>query len=277
MDEKKDVKKKAVSKSKEKDVNAKAFSKVDSKEKVGDMFANVEENTKPTKTNKNKKEEVIKGTITIDKKVEEKVKKEKPKKVKSKNAGKWVGLVIAIVLIVAIALGIVFFLKTPYFVVMKTFNSLKSENIQSINEYMSYQELIDSLVKSVTVGDEMSDLEKNCFVDFTFKINTVKVEGDAATVNVDTTNKNFRNALTKWNQKIYQMFINGEEISNKQGITILNDCLSDQSIGTITTNKDITLNKVDGKWKIVVNTNLQDAVFPGRSELANSIDALIGE
>ena len=268
--EDKNVKKQSNKPKKEEKIETKAYSKVNSKDKSSDLFANVKETKKVAK--KEEKDDFVKGTVTINKNINF----DKKEKTKSKS-GKWIAIVSTIIIIVAIILGILFFLKTPYFAVMKTFNSIKNGNIPAINEYLSYEELVDSLVKSLSVGEEMSDLEKNCFSDLTYKINTITVEGDTATVNVETTNKNFRNALTKWNQKIYQKFINGEEISNNQGITILNECLSDKSIGTISTNKDITLNKIDGKWKVIVNTNLQDAIFPGRSDLANSIDALINE
>ena len=153
------------------------------------------------------------------------------------------------------------------------FNAMKSEDINTINKYVSYDALMNSVSGSLSVGEEMSEFEKNCFGDFSFKINTVKVEGDTAIVNVDTTNKNFRNAVTKWTQNIYQKFINGEEISNEEGIKLLNECLEDSSIGTITTNKDISLTKVDGKWTISVDEELRDAIFPGISEVINSMEA----
>lgn len=275
MEDKENSKQNKNNKSKEDKIQAKSYKIVDSKDKDMDIFNNIKEIEKKLPKENKTKDDIVKGTITINKKVE--AKKEKTKKSKGIK-GKLIALVIAIIIIAVIIIGILFFLKTPYFAVMKTFNSMKSENIKGINEYISYDELMGSLVKSLNIGEEMSDLEKNCFSDFTYKINTVTVEGNIAIVNVDTTNKNFRNALTKWNQKIYQKFINGEEISNSQGITLLNECLSDSSIGTISTNnKDLTLNKIDGKWKLVVDTNLQEAIFPGRSDLANSIDTLINE
>ncbi len=264
----KEEKSKKESKTKVEKTDTKSFSKVNSKEKKEDLFASVDKEKKTPK----KENEVIKGTVTINKKIEEKSKN------KSKGkAGKWIALVVAVLIVVAIIVGVVFFLRTPYFAVMKSLNAMKSGNIEAINEHMSYQGLMNSLIENLQTGEEMSELEKNCFSEFTFKINTVKVEGDVATVNVDTTNKNFRNALTKWTQKIYQKFINGEDISNEEGKTLLNECLSDSTIGTISTNKDLTLNKVDDKWQLQIDENLQDAIFPGISEVVNSIDALIEE
>ena len=256
-------------------VETKTFNKVDAKAKKDDVFANIDEKNKETKNDKKEKstsKDAVKGTVTVNKKIEE---KSKEKKVKSSSKkGKYIGLSILLICIIAIILGIVYFMQTPYYALIKAFNAMKSEDISTINKYISYDSLMNSIVGNLNVGEEMSEFEKNCFIDFSFKINTVKVEGDTATINIDTTNKNFRNAITKWSQSIYQKFINGEEISNEEGIKLLNECLKDSSIGTITTNKDITLTKVDEKWIINVDDGLKDAIFPGISEVVNSIDTL---
>lgn len=272
MDKEKDEKKQVNNKSKEEKIEAKEFNKVNSKTKKQDLFSSIDDKNKQVKNDKKEKntsKNAVKGTVTVNKKIDEKSKE----KVKGKK-GRWIALSIALICIVAIVVGTVFFLKTPYYALMKALNAMKNEDINIINKYLSYDSLMDSVSGSLKVGEEMSEFEKNCFSDFTFKINTVKVEGDTAIINVDTTNKNFRNAVTKWTQNIYQKFINGEEISNEEGIKLLNECLEDASIGTITTNKDITLTKVDGKWIINVDEELRDAIFPGISEVINSMEAL---
>ena len=275
MDKEKDENKKATSNkksaAKEEKVETKSFNKVDSKAKKEDLFSNIDEKGKDKKE-KTTSKDAVKGTVTVNKKVEEKTKETKVKS--SSKGGKYVAISIVLIFIIAIIVGIVYFIKTPYYTLIKAFNAIKSEDINTINQYISYDELMNSVVGNLNVGEEMTEFEKNCFSDFSFKINTVKVEGDIAIVNIDTTNKNFRNAITKWSQSIYQKFINGEEISNEEGIKLLNNCLKDGSIGTITTNKDITLNRVDGKWIIKVDEGLKDAIFPGISEVVNSIDTL---
>ena len=260
---------------KEEKVETKTFNKVNSKGKKDDVFSNIDEKNKEVKKDKKEKstsKDDIKGTVTVNKKIEE---KSKTKKVKSPSKkGRTIAISIILICLVAIILGVLLFMKTPYYALIKAFNAMKSEDINTINKYVSYDSLMDSIVGNLNVGEEMSEFEKNCFSDFSFKINTVKVEGDTAIINIDTTNKNFRNAITKWSQSIYQKFINGEEISNEEGIKLLNSCLKDSSIGTITTNKDITLKKVEEKWIINVDDNLKDAIFPGISEVVNSIDTL---
>lgn len=210
------------------------------------------------------KEEKVKGTVTVE-------------ETKKSNISVCIGIAVAIIVVIAIILGIAIFTKSPKYAVMKAFNALKSGDIGVVNSYVSYEDLMDSLVDGLEIGEERTDLEKNCFSQFTYKIKSSKVENDTATVSVEITNKNFRNALTKWTQAIYQRFINGEEISNEQGINILNEYLADESIGTISSNEDITLNKVDGKWQIKIDESLRNAVFPGLDEVVNSIEALLGD
>lgn len=272
MDKEKDENKKTSSKTKEnvkeEKIETKNFNKVSSKDKKENLFSSIDEKEKKEKKGKNTSKDTVKGTVTVNKKIEEKAKSSSGKK------GKLIPLCIVLICIVAIIVGVVYFIKTPYFALMNAFNAMKNEDINTINKYLSYDSLVDSVVGSLNVGEEMSEFEKNCFSEFEFKINTVKVEGDTAIINVDTTNKNFRNAVTKWTQSIYQKFINGEEISNDEGIRLLNECLKDSSIGTITTNKDVTLTKADGKWVINLDDGLRDAIFPGMSEVVSSIDAL---
>ena len=73
-----------------------------------------------------KTESKIKGTVTIERK-------------DKKSYTKWIGLFIAIIVIIAVIVGIVFFSKSPYYAVMRTFNALKNENINVINSYVSYE------------------------------------------------------------------------------------------------------------------------------------------
>ena len=283
MDKEKDKNKKVSTSSKEsaknnvkeEKVETKNFNKVNSKSKKDDVFANIDEKSKEVKKDKKEKrtsKDTVKGTVTVNKKIEE---QSKTKKVKSSSKkGRTIAISIILLCFVAVILGVLYFIKTPYYALIKAFDAMKSEDINTINKYVSYDSLMNSIVGNLNVGDEMSEFEKNCFSDFSFKINTVKVEGDTAVINIDTTNKNFRNAITKWSQSIYQKFINGEEISNEEGIKLLNNCLKDSSIGTITTNKDITLKKVEERWIIDVDDSLKDAIFPGISEVVNSIDTL---
>ena len=42
-----------------------------------------------------------------------------------------------------------------------------------------------------------------------------------------------------------------------------------EGIETVTTTVDVVLNKVDGKWKVVVDSNLRNSFLPGLYSLSN--------
>ncbi len=216
-----------------------------------------------------KSEPVVKGKVTIE---------TNKNKVQKKNIILIsIIAVIIVAVLIAVTLSVLSFLKTPYYAVKKSFNAIKKGDITTINETMSYDELMESLMAKTETRQEMTDLDKNCFEKFEYKIEKVQVQDDTAIVTVATVNKNFRNALTKWSQSIYQKFINGDEISNSQGENLLNECLSDETIGTMSVTEDITLKKVDDKWQIQIDESLQNAIFPGLSEIAASAESILTE
>ncbi|MBD8992747.1 MAG: hypothetical protein EGR04_08055, partial [Blautia sp.] len=45
--------------------------------------------------------------------------------------------------------------------------------------------------------------------------------------------------------------------------------LKNKEVGQTTTTQEITIRKEEGKWKVVVDENLQNAIFPGLSEAVN--------
>lgn len=216
-----------------------------------------------------KSEPVVKGKVTIE--------TNKNKTQKKNIILISIIAVIVVAVLIAVILSVISFQKTPYYAVKKSFNAIKKGDIATINETMSYDELMESLMAKSEARQEMTDLDKNCFEKFEYKIENVQIQDDTAIVTISTVNKNFRNALTKWSQSIYQKFINGDEISNSQGENLLNECLSDESIGTMSVTEDITLKKVDDKWLIQIDEKLQNAIFPGLSEIATSAESILTE
>ena len=47
--------------------------------------------------------------------------------------------------------------------------------------------------------------------------------------------------------------------------------LRNEDIDKVTTKETVTVQKQDGKWKIVVDQNLRNAIFPGLTEAIDSI------
>ena len=50
------------------------------------------------------------------------------------------------------------------------------------------------------------------------------------------------------------------------------DEFKNESIDKVTTTQTITLKKQDGKWKVKVDDNLRNAVYPGLEETMNELN-----
>ena len=52
-------------------------------------------------------------------------------------------------------------------------------------------------------------------------------------------------------------------------LTDLKDEINNKEISPLTTTQTITVQKQDGKWKVMADENLRNAIFPGLSEAVN--------
>ena len=96
----------------------------------------------------------------------------------------------------------------------------------------------------------------------------VSQKGDVATIELETTNINFevivRNAATK----LLQKYFNSEDAEIE---SILIEELQKEDIETVTATQKITVQKQDGKWKVVADDNLRNAIFPGLMETLETL------
>ncbi len=69
-------------------------------------------------------------------------------------------------------------------------------------------------------------------------------------------------------KELTQKFFNNEDADQKN---ILIEQLKNEDIDKVTTKETVTVQKQDGKWKIVVDQNLRNAIFPGLTEAIDSI------
>ena len=188
----------------------------------------------------------------------------------------WIIIGIVFVVIIIITAEIIFYINSPKCAVIKTFNSLKKGDVITASQFIDYNELMKYL-NSEFKSDltTMSENEAKCFNKLSFKIVNEEIQDDKATITISSTNKNFRTVLDKLIKEIYLKQSSGEEINKEQMIEKFYSFLDDEKIGTITTTRDISLEKVDKKWKIIVDSNVEDAIFPGLADLVKSVDMLL--
>ena len=234
---------------------------------------NKESNKEPVKKFEQvKKVETNQNNAKIKK---ENVKKDKKAKPKKENKGMVVRiLVIAIILLLIIAL-IYLAMKTPEKALTSMLKDLKSGDIEGVNQYVNFEEISLKSALDMTESEEFSEKDKAFYESLEWDIKSVKKENDTATIEIEATNKDYETIFKNYIQSMFQKFINNENVSGDEELQLLLDELNKDTIGTRTVTENVTLTKVDGKWKITVDDNLMQVIYPGLEEGINSISNLL--
>ena len=211
---------------------------------------------KPTKT----KEEKTKN---------EKVKKEKPIKEKGKKRNIFARIV-AIIILLAIVIGIIVIaLPSPARALEEMFRDLKAGKMSDIDKYVDYNSLIDIPALGNLEGADSADNDKILYEDLQWNIKKIEKNEEEAKIEVEITNKNYKNIFQNFTKKVVQKILNNEKPSDEEAGQYLMEELKIKEVGQSTTKQEITIRKEEGKWKVVVDENLQNAIFPGLSEAVN--------
>ena len=211
---------------------------------------------KPTKT----KEEKTKN---------EKVKKEKPVKEKGKKRNIFARIV-AVIIILAIVIGIIVIaLPSPARALEEMFRDLKAGKMSDIDKYVDYNSLIDIPALGNLEGADSTDNDKILYEDLQWNIKKIEKNEEEAKIEVEITNKNYKNIFQNFTKKVVQKILNNEKPSDEEAGQYLMEELKNKEVGQTTTTQEITIRKEEGKWKVVVDENLQNAIFPGLSEAVN--------
>lgn len=240
------------------------------------------------------KEKNIKKSEKKDKKVEEKNKKvtEKNKEAKEKNnkiedkkdlkkykekrSKKWIVIVVLLLILIALVLLVAYTSITPRMAVNNTFTNLKNGKVSNWN--INYDELIAVLDAGIRQGNgKMTELEQNCFNSIEWSITGESVENQTATVNVEVTTKNFRQVLLNWIEKISVKLETQEDISNEENIALLAESVKQDNVETITTVATLNLERKGFTWKIIIDENLIDAIYPGLNQVLEVMEQLSSE
>jgi len=135
-----------------------------------------------------------------------------------------------------------------------------SVSFLSFEELPQNQELMNTFVKYLSV-----DIKK------------VKKDGNAAIVKAKISNKDFEKIMIKYMQEVVALSISSndaeitdEELENKL-LQYLKEQFDSQENEILTNEVNINLVKVDGKWKIIIDDNLRNGLFPGMLKIIESM------
>ena len=179
-------------------------------------------------------------------------------------------IIIALTIIIIAVIGVSIYLYTtnmekkgPEITINNMFNDLKQSDESQVNEYLDYNKLLSSLDEMLVKEDVRNEeVEKKLFESIEWNIENIEIDGETATALVELTNKDFIEVVTSWMKKIVNERNIGTELTDEVSLQKLQETL-EQTDTTKTVIKRISLEKVDENWKITVNDDLTNLVFPG--------------
>ena len=147
-------------------------------------------------------------------------------------------------------------------VINTSFNALKNSDKENINKYLDYNKLVAGLDEMLIKEKNNNEFDQELFKNISWSIESCDVKKDEATAIIELTNKNFKNILTKWMKELINEVNNGNEIDEDVSIHKLENIIKNET-ETKTELKKIKVKMYEDTWKIVVNDDLIDLVFPG--------------
>ena len=144
------------------------------------------------------------------------------------------------------------------------FTAIREQNNDEANKYVNYENLLCSIddVFANRESEEVINVEKELFKNIEWKIENIEVEKDTATAVVEVKNKDFKYVITRWMKEIVVSKSVQKEVTNELLLQKLEKSLKEET--TMKTEiKKITLNKNEEQWKIQVNEELRDLIYPG--------------
>jgi hypothetical protein len=190
--------------------------------------------------------------------------------------GKIIITIIISIILCCIILGVIMFVKMQSEqkndmeektkdVINNLFTALKETNEEEVNKYLEYKALIASLDEMLVNYDSNKtiDIEKGLFNDIEWNIESIEVNENKAVAIVEVTNKNFINVIKEWMNKVIDEKENGETITNEVALEKLKEVLEEEKEDKKTVIKKIILYKEDNDWKVELNDDFIDLVFPG--------------
>ena len=183
---------------------------------------------------------------------------------KKSNKIAWIILVIVILIlaVIGVLIGVVF-ANTPEKEVDKILTGFKNYDLTAIEGYTNS---IDELGVSEEEGEKYGEILKAFFSGIEWEITDSSVDGDTAKVKVTATNKDYSQFFQNMMSKAYSMVLSTMGTNEEPDEVELILSTINELTETKTVEEEITLNKVDGEWKIDTDDAFINLLLPGLQE-----------
>ena len=202
-----------------------------------------------------------------------KTKKEVKKDENDKNKKPFGRIILILILLILIIAIIYVVMPSPEKALEGMFKNLKEGNFEKVNEYVNYAE-IENITEenNNNIMLESEENQKLFYEALQWNIKSVKTEGNVATVTVEVTNKDFKEVISNYMEKAFQQWFLQGNLDEQKMQEYLVEELKSQDIPVKTQETTISLEKQNGKWKVKVDDNLKNALYPGLIEFIESIE-----
>lgn len=188
-------------------------------------------------------------------------------------------LIIVLVILAIITIGVgtyVYYIniqkKAPEIAINNTMQALKNYDIEKINSYLEYNQLLSSLDEMlINENIDTKTVEKKLFESLEWNVENIEIDGEKATAVVEVNNKDFIEVVTDWMKKIVNERNKGTEVTDDVSLKKLEETLEETEIMENVIKK-ISLEKIENTWKIKIDGEFTNLVFPGLDSVINVLN-----
>lgn len=168
--------------------------------------------------------------------------------------------------------------NTPSDVVSEYFDKVKKGDTSAKELFAVVEESGQEVLDEDGVSKEVTDKLIKKMKKLTYKINSEEINGDTAKVNVTVNSMNFGEVFGKVLAESMGYFMgqafSGVEMSDEDSENYMNDLLSKylDEVSYSDKTDDITLSKIDGKWKIDESESLVKLVMGLDSSMLDNME-----
>ena len=186
-------------------------------------------------------------------------------------------IVLVILAIIIIGVGIyVYYIniqkKAPEIAINNTMQALKNYDIEKINSYLEYNQLLSSLDEMlINENIDTRTVEKKLFESLEWNVENIEIDGEKATAVVEVNNKDFIEIVTDWMKKMVNERNKGTEITDELSLKKLEETLEEtETMENVI--KKISLEKQENTWKIKIEGEFTNLVFPGLDSVVSVLN-----
>ena len=204
------------------------------------------------------------------KKIEKGIKKEelveKPKKEKGRKRAIFARIV-AIILVLTFVIAVMSLtVPKPVRVLEEMFKELKVGNFKKVNNYVEYSELVN--IPELEMNND-ENKQKLLYENLEWSIKNIEKGKEEVKVEVEVTNKNFETVMKNYTNSVIKNIFLSKDISMENIENYLVEELQNNEVDKVTNTKVLTIKKQDKKWKVVVDENLKEVLYPGLQKVLN--------